>query len=337
MSCYIPAGGKLNANKLEGPAFFKSYIEYLHVIRNLTDDTVLSYYLQLRLFLRFLKCQDEGGDITEERLKATSIDDMTFSMIERVEAEDIYNFLSFSKSVLQNDARSRSLKISTIKSFFSYFYNVTDQLPKDPASKIELPKLDRPVPRYLTLDECEKLLKSISGRNVERDYCIILLLLSCGMRISEMVKLNLNDIHEDNLLLHGKGRKERVVYLNSACVSAIRSYLRVRATYKNIIDRQALFVTEQAGKRITTRRIEQIVQNALTRADLSGKGISPHKLRHTAATLMYQSGAADILKLQQILGHEEIATTELYTHLEQTDIKDAMLHSPIGGLLSSDE
>ena len=172
------------------------------------------------------------------------------------------------------------------------------------------------------------MLDTVDGPYAARDFCILLLLVTCGMRVSELVKLDLDDIRDDKLRLQGKGRKERFVYLNDACLNAITAYLRERATYPIITDKNAMFISRNKGSRISVRRVQQIVEKALRKAGLAGKGLSTHKVRHTAATLMYQSGAANVLELKEILGHTSISTTELYTHVDDEQLRQAMKHSP---------
>lgn len=328
MSTYVDPTAKFSFNDLEAPSYLRDYLNYLAVIENFTDNTISSYYIQVRIFLRFIKCRVDGGEITRERLEQTSIADIPFSVIELITTDDIYDYLAFAGTELHNEAAARSMKLTVLRSFFGYLVRVARTLPQDVTYDIVTPKKDHPMPRYLALDEAYKVLDTVDGPYAARDYCILLLLLSCGMRVSELVKIDLNDIQDDKLRLQGKGRKERFVYLNDACVDAIVAYLKERLAYPKIADKNALFISRNKGSRMSVRRVQQIVEKALKDAGLAGKGLSTHKLRHTAATLMYQTGAANVLELKEILGHASVSTTELYTHVDDEQLRQAMKQSP---------
>lgn len=337
MSTYVSVNEKLNINSLEAPTYLRDYLNHLSVISNNTDHTVSNYYIQIRLFLRFVKCRIEGGDIDRERLMKTSIADIPFSVVQLITVDDIYDFLSFSASELNNESGARSLKLTALRSFYSYFVNVTRTLPHDLTKDVVAPKKEKSMPKYLSLDESYRLLDAVDGDHSARDYCMILLLLSCGMRVSELVKINLNDVQDDKLKLRGKGRKERYVYLSGACIKAIEDYMKERAAYPAISDKEALFISRNKGARLSVRRVQQIVEANLKKAGLADRGLSTHKLRHTAATLMYQTGAANVLELKEILGHESISTTELYTHVDDEQLRQTMKRSPFSGAVRGAE
>ena len=328
MSTYVDPTSKFSTAGLEAPPYLHDYLNYMSVIENFSDNTICSYYLQIRMFLRFIQCRIYGGAIDRDRLEQTSIADIPLSVIEHLSPEDIYDYLAFAATELHNESGARALKLTALRSFFGYLVKVARILPYDITNDIVSPKKAKNVPRYLSLDESYRLLETADGRYAARDFCILLLLVTCGMRVSELIKLDLDDIQDDKLRLQGKGRKERYVYLNNACVNAITAYLRERAAYPIITDKNAMFISRNKGSRISVRRVQQIVEKALRKAGLAGKGLSTHKLRHTAATLMYQSGAANVLEIKEILGHASVSTTELYTHVDNEQLRQAMKHSP---------
>ena len=203
-----------------------------------------------------------------------------------------------------------------------------NRLPANPTENISLGSPARALPKYLTRDEAVTLLSNIQSDFYERDYCILTLFLNCGMRLAELVTIDMGDFRDDTIRIVGKGSKERLVYLNDACLDALQRYKKVRTSLPNLVDRDALFVSKRTGKRLSARRIEQIVARCLQSAGLSGRGFSPHKLRHTAATLMYQGGV-DMLALKEILGHENVSTTQIYTHINREQLKKAVAASPL--------
>ena len=237
-------------------------------------------------------------------------------------------------NVLGNNASSRSRKISSIRALYKYLTTKTNYLEENPAKNLDTPSMRKSVPKYLTLGESIELLASIQDESpavTARDYCMITLMLNCGMRVSELVGINLEDIRDNTLRLLGKGNKERMVYLNDACLSAIENYLKFRKQPEGGPDKNALFLSSQ-HRRMTTRRVEQIVAKYLKACGLDGRGYSPHKLRHTAATLMYQHGGVDIRALKEILGHANIGTTEIYTHISDRMIEEAANASPLSSV-----
>ena len=218
--------------------------------------------------------------------------------------------------------------MSALKGFFNYMCTQVGKLSINPTESISLGAPKKTLPKYLTADESIQLLKNIQSDFYERDFCIITLFLNCGMRLTELVTINLGDFRDDTIRITGKGSKERLVYLTPACLDALEHYTAARASLPNLSDKQALFVSQKTGKRLSARRVEQIVARCLQSAGLSGRGFSPHKLRHTAATLMYQGGV-DMLALKEILGHESVSTTQIYTHINRQQLRAAVNASPL--------
>lgn len=236
------------------------------------------------------------------------------------------NFLSSERG---NGSATRSRKVSSLRSFFKFLTNKTGKLKVNPVEELETPKLKKSLPKYLTLEQSMELLSKVEGKTKERDYCILVLFLNCGMRLSELVGLNLYDIHltGPTVKITGKGNKERIVYLNDACLDAINKYLKVRPK-EGLIDKNALFISGQR-KRISPKTVQYLVKKYLAEINLGGPGYSAHKLRHTAATLMYQHGHVDIRVLKDILGHENLGTTEIYTHISSDQMANAANANPL--------
>jgi len=345
MSTYInnDTGHHFNIHKLPAPEFLKEYLNYILAIENLTVRTVDNYYILLRGFLSWAHLRFIGEELTGESIESCNIEEMKFKEIEVLNTQDIHSYLSFAKDVLDNSDASRSYRLTAVKSLYKYYVKTNPRLEKDPAEDIPSPKRAKVLPKYLTEDECVKLLIACGQDNDKhlfvraRDYCMITFMINCGMRLSELIGINVSDISfaDNSLRLFGKGRKERVVYLNEACREAVRSYMEERSKVKNIDLTPALFVSDRTGKRITQRRVQQILDEKLETAGLGDRNFSPHKLRHTAATLMYQNGE-DVLVLKEILGHENISTTQIYTHLGNTQVRDAMEHSPLAKFKKED-
>lgn len=310
----------MNIDKTQNPKFLNDYLMYISVTKGLSPRTVNEYYFDIRLFLRYLVMMDKGLEDSKV-LEELSIKDITIERINKVKLEDFYNYLYYIQRERDNNARSRGRKVSALKSLFKYLYKNVGLIDQNPADKIELPVQKKSLPKYLQLDECQKLLDSLNRHSSARDYCIIVLFLNCGMRLSELVGIDITDISFEEMRMRvlGKGNKERYVFLNKACISAINAYLAVRK--KSETDCKALFLSSR-GTRISKRRVQQIVETALKDADLGNRGLSTHKLRHTAATLMYTYGGADMMTLKEILGHESTSTTEIYTHISNDSLRN---------------
>ena len=310
------------------PEVLTEFLFYMETIRNRSKKTIDGYYVDLRTFFRFLLL-DRGLAPADKEFSEIQIGSVNLDLVRIVTSMDIYNYLHFVTRELDNRSATRARKISALRSFFNYLTAKTGALADNPMKNIDVPSLRKSMPKYLALDEAQELLAAPEGPHSTRDYCILTLFLNCGMRLSELVGINESDIKEDSVRLLGKGNKERIVHLNPACRAALDAYLleknQTAYTHK---DPKALFLS-RTGSRITNRRVEQIVEENLKRSGLSGKGYSPHKLRHTAATLMYQYGDADMLALKEILGHEHVSTTEIYTHIANKQLSDTLDASPL--------
>ncbi|MEA4911451.1 MAG: tyrosine-type recombinase/integrase [Oscillospiraceae bacterium] len=310
------------------PPVLSQFLFYLETIRNVSPRTVNGYYIDLRLFFRYLMLSrghcDRATPIDEVR-----IDGVTIKDIRAVTTMEVYEYLHFVMDERENNPNTRARKVSSLRSYFKYLTIKTHQLEVDPVKDIEVPSLRKSLPKFLSLEESLALLDSVDGEFEARDYCILTLFLNCGMRLSELVGINLSDIREDTIRIVGKGNKERIVYLNDACRAALKNCITARnaRSYKNK-DENALLLS-RTGSRLTGRRVEQIVDEYLEKAGLAGRGYSAHKLRHTAATLMYRHGNVDILAIKEILGHEHVSTTEIYTHISDDKLRDAASASPL--------
>lgn len=308
------------------PLIIVRYLDYLSAIKNKSELTVLEYASDLRMFFRYLK-QTKGFCDKNLPLEEIGISDLTDDFIFKVTLNDAYAFLSYCRNVRNNNTNARARKAVAIKRFYRYL-EVNGHIEKSPVMHLESPQTKRALPRYLTLEQSIALLDSVEGKFKERDYCILTLFLNCGLRLSELIGINLSHIKDDNTLrVLGKGNKERTVYLNAACVAAISDYMKVRPA-DGLKDRDALFISNQK-KRISRQSVQKIVEGCLERSGLAGMGFSTHKLRHTAATLMYQYGDVDPLQLKEILGHENLSTTEIYTHVHSEQLREAVNSNPL--------
>ena len=320
----------MNKNNLNScPEYLRSFLYYMETILNRSPRTVDGYYVDLRLYLKFLWCKNKGLPFDTEDV---DISEVPLEYVKKATLGDIYEYLHYVSSERSNNPKTRARKVSSLRRFYKYCTVKAGLFEDDPTKELEIPSLKKSLPKYLTLEESYELLHNVVTPDKERDYCILILFLSCGMRLSELVGINLSDIRRTSdgvsLRLLGKGNKERIVYLNDACVSAIDSYLAVRGKdKKEIKDKDALFIG-RTGSRLTGRRVEQITERILRDNGLSGRGLSPHKLRHTAATMLYQHSNVDILVLKELLGHANVGTTEIYTHLSNKELKKAADNSP---------
>ncbi len=316
------------ASYKEFPQIVREYLFYTQTIKGRSERTVQAYAVDLKTFFRYLNVRKKlvSENIPFEEIEIQNID---LDLLRQVTLTDLYEFLHFVSTERNNSAVTRSRKVSSLKSFFHYLTQKKNLLDVDPTLELEVPNVKKSLPKYLSLEQCLELLQNVEGDYQERDYCMITLFLNCGMRLSELVKINLNDISDQTVRLLGKGNKERIVYLNEACRSALGKYLSVRNSHPvQPAHRNALFLTRR-GSRIGARRVQQIIDENLKRAGLEQYGFSTHKLRHTAATLMYQYGNVDIRVLQDILGHANLGTTEIYTHISSKQMEDAVQSSPL--------
>lgn len=338
MSTYINPlhPGRNNAYD-DCPELVREYLKYSESIRGLSPRTVNAYYIDLRTFFKFLVFHRGGASIDsapdDDGLETIEIKHLDLSFIQKIDKAEVYDFLYYVTRERANAAATRARKLSSLRGFFRYLTNKTGKLERNPVDDIETPKLKKRLPKYLTLEESKELLNNIQSDFFERDYCIITLFLNCGMRLTELVGININDVKDDTLRVIGKGNKERTVYLNEACIAAISLLMQARAKLPKLLPgEKAMFVSRKTGKRLSARRVQQLVTACLRAAGLDDKGYSVHKLRHTAATLMYQYGHVDMLALKEILGHADVSTTQIYTHLNTQQLKQAAAASPLSGI-----
>lgn len=316
------------------PVAVNEFTTYCAVIKNRSKNTVDEYEHDLLTFFRYYEAQKKNLPLDDETLCDMDISNITIDDISKITTEDVLKFLAYTKDDRDNSAVTRARKLSSIKSFFKYLVTVKRYFEKNPAADIEGPKKPATLPKFLTLDESIALLDAVQNdvENPyrERDYCIITLFLNCGMRLSELTGISLPDMDAElrSLRVIGKGNKERIVYLNEACADAIRKYIAVRGRYGEIKEKNALFISRN-HRRISNQMVQKIVYKYLDMAGLGNRNYSVHKLRHTAATLMYQTGKVDVRVLKDILGHEQLNTTQIYTHVSDKGMEDAMKQNPL--------
>lgn len=321
------------------PQILREFLVYHETIKGQSQLTISEYYLDLRMFLRFIKLMRNDMPMNTD-LDSINIKDVDLNFIRNIDTSEVFDFLSY----LANDralnpestvtdygisASARARKLSAIKSFYKYLTVRTKQLSENPVAELEYPKLRKSLPKYLTMEQSAALLKSVSGPNEKRDYAILMLFLNCGIRRSELVGLNINDVYEDRIRVIGKGNKERFVYFGSACRKAIDAYL-IERKEKVLSDNRALFGSRD-NNRISVTAVHRLVKKALLQAGLDPDQYSAHKLRHTAATMML-SGGVDVKTVQEVLGHENLNTTQIYTHIENTELKVAAEANPLSKL-----
>ncbi len=318
----------MNLHRDENPAFLNDYLIYLDLNRGRSQRTVGEYYQDICRFLRWLTAPKGIDPDTVE------ITNVQLDALRKVNVITLYDYIRYLRDERGNTPRSVARRMSAVRSLFRYLTRTKGVLEQDPCQNLELPSADKPLPHFLTLRESERLLETADSRpdssEALRDYCILTLFLNCGFRLSELVGMNIGDVDffERQVRVLGKGNKERFVYLNDACLSVLHEYIHSRENPPE--EPKALFLSRN-HRRISRRRVQQIVENALQAAGLSGKGLSTHKLRHTAATLMYQHGGTDTRTLRDILGHKSIATTEIYTHLADEQRQAAIDNNPLAG------
>lgn len=315
------------------PILLQDYLNYMLTIKGRSMLTVKEYYYDLKRFLKYIIMRKNlFGYNLNSNIDLIPISNIKKHDINDIDITDLHAYISYCDNNFSDSTKTKARKISSIKSFFNYLYNTVELINKNPAEKMELPKLQKRNPIYLTLNESEKLLHAIKSEqndfNRARDLCIILIFLTCGLRISELTGINIDSMKEDKLSVIGKGNKERIVFLNDNCLYAIKKYLELRPISKNT---NALFLSMQK-RRISNRTIQLRLKKYIKISGLDPKLYTPHKLRHTAATLMYKYGNVDIRTIQSILGHTSVATTQIYTHLDDEDIKLGISKNPISKL-----
>lgn len=315
-----------NINDFEMFPVLQDFLSYMLTIKGKSQNTVQVYFYDLRVFFRFMKLHRNLAD-KETEFENISITDIDLDFIKTITLSDLYAFLAFASNNRDNSSYARARKVASLKSFFKYVTLKAKLLDTNPAAELESPKILKRLPRYLNVEESKQLLNSIDGQFSERDYAIITIFLNCGLRLSELVGINLNNIKGTSLNVIGKGNKERSIPLNQACIKALEAYMRVRPA-NGVKDRNALFLSERK-QRISKESVQKIVKKYIKAAGLDPDRYSTHKLRHTAATLMYKYGHVDIRSLQELLGHESISTTQIYTHLDSNQLRTAVESNPL--------
>ena len=326
------------------PQILRDFLTYHENIKGQSPRTISEYYLDLRMFLRFVRLMRNDMPMNTP-LEDIPIKDIDLAFVGSITTSEVFDFLSylandrplnpdsvFTEYGIETSARSR--KLSAIKSFYKYLTVRTKQLQENPVADLEYPKLRKSLPKYLTISQASALLQAVSGQNAKRDYAILMLFLNCGIRRSELVGLNISDVYEDRIRVVGKGNKERFVYFGSSCRKAIDAYMAER-TKMVLTDNRALFGSRN-GNRISVTAVHRLVDKALLKAGLDTTQFSAHKLRHTAATMML-SGGVDVKTVQEVLGHENLNTTQIYTHIENTELKLAAEANPLSKLDFSED
>ena len=326
------------------PQLLRDFLIYHETIKGQSPLTISEYYLDLRMFFRFMKLIRNDMPI-HTRLDDINIKNVDLNFIRSITTSDVLDFLSYlaSDRTANPDSTApeygiapaaRARKLSALKSFYKYLTVRTKLLSENPVADLDYPKLRKSLPKYLTMEQSAALLQAVSGANQKRDYAILMLFLNCGIRRSELVGLNLSDVYEDRIRVVGKGNKERFVYFGASCRKAIDIYLAER-NKKVLTDNRALFGSRN-GNRISVEAVHRLVKKALLKAGLDATQFSAHKLRHTAATMML-SGGVDVKTVQEVLGHENLNTTQIYTHIENTELKIAAEANPLSKLDFSDD
>ncbi len=315
----------INYNEL--PSVARDFLAYMETIRNKSPNTISEYYYDLRIYFAFIL-----KNVYESK---EPINTITPKQLEEVSLSDLYSFMTYLARERHSSSRTRARKVATLKSFYKYMQTKAKIISKNNVSELDSPKIIKDLPKYLDLEESKRLLQVIGGKNRERDYAIITLFLNCGLRISELVNIDIDRIKNDTITILGKGNKERTIYLNKASLYSIKNYLLVRPV-DGVKDPNALFISN-LKQRISRKTVHIIVKKNLEKAGLDTKKYSAHKLRHTAATLMYRYGQVDIRTLQKILGHESISTTEIYTHVDNMQLREATEKNPLANIIGDEK
>lgn len=326
----------MRGDRLISSNLVDDFLDYMKSTKGSSDNTVKEYYYDLRVFVRFIKKRknlvDESIDFND-----IAIEDISPEVLESVTKQDIYAYNAFLERERKISNRSKFRKISSVRSFYNYLYAKIEVIKKNPIIDIDMPKIEKTLPVYLTLDQSLNLLKTIEKSKIKalykkRDYAIVTLFLNCGMRLSELSAINISHLKDDNTLkVIGKGNKERTIYLNEASVYAVNEYLKFRPQIKD----DALFLSMRE-QRMSNRSIQHMIEKHMKNSGLDTNKYSVHKLRHTAATLLYQYGNADIRSLQEILGHESVNTTEIYTHVNKKSLKKLVESNPLSKVREED-
>lgn len=316
----------------QSPMIIREFLGYTETIKGRASHTADEYFIDLRTFFRFMK-RSRGLIAADVSFDTVPIDDIDLDFIRTITLTDIYEYMNYLRQERSNSNKTRARKTTSLRMFFKYLTDNTHQLKDNPMRAVDIPKTAKTLPRYLTLEQSKELLNAAATSDSEfpeRDYCMLTLLLNCGLRRAELAAINLQDIRSDNTIrIHGKGNKQRVIFLNAACQEALQAYLAVRPR-DGVRDREALFLS-RLKQRISLQGVHYVVKRYLQQVQ-GAEDLSTHKLRHTAATMMYQYGHVDIRVLQELLGHENLGTTEIYTHLTDQQIQDAVDSNPLSGV-----
>lgn len=312
--------------RTDAPPLIREFLVYHETIQGHSRQTIDEYYLDLRSFFRFLKQSRKlvPADLPVDEIP---IDDVALPLVRSVTLKDVYDYMGFLSRDRRLNNASRARKAATLRSFYKYLTNKAKLMDVNPVQELDPPRLKKTLPKYLNLNESVNLLESVEGQNAVRDFCILTLFLNCGLRISELVGLNKTDVRGDQLRVLGKGNKERILYLNDSCQKALQDWI-VERDMLTLDNENALFVTKQNRKRITRAAVHKLVKKHLADAGLDSTQYSAHKLRHTAATLMLQNGV-DVRTLQEVLGHDHLNTTQIYTHVDNESLRAAAKASPL--------
>jgi site-specific recombinase XerD len=312
----------------ELPVFARDFLAYMDTIKNCSENTVKEYFYDLRMFLRFLDMHKNKNTLPFDEI---NVEELSIKTIKDTTLSDLYAYMTYLSRNRGMSSRSRARKAAAVKSFYKFMLTKSKVIVINPAQELEAPRLSKELPRYLSLEEAKKLLSSIDGRYRTRDFAIVVIFLNCGLRVSELVGINIKHIRDnDTLVVRGKGNKDRTIYLNDACLFAISNYLSVRPK-PSPNDPDALFLSMR-GTRISRKTVHYMLKKYFLKAGLDAEKFSAHKLRHTAATLMYRHGGVDIRALQSILGHKSISTTEIYTHVNNEKIREAIESNPLSNV-----
>lgn len=312
--------------RTDAPPLIREFLVYHETIQGHSRQTIDEYYLDLRSFFRFLKQSRKlvPADLPVDEIP---IDDVALPLVRSVTLKDVYDYMGFLSRDRRLNNASRARKAATLRSFYKYLTNKAKLMDVNPVQELDPPRLKKTLPKYLNLNESVNLLESVEGQNAVRDFCVLTLFLNCGLRISELVGLNKTDVRGDQLRVLGKGNKERILYLNDSCQKALQDWI-VERDMLTLDNENALFVTKQNRKRITRAAVHKLVKKHLADAGLDSTQYSAHKLRHTAATLMLQNGV-DVRTLQEVLGHDHLNTTQIYTHVDNESLRAAAKASPL--------
>ena len=321
------------------PPIMREYASNLEYVKGQSVKTICEYLLDIRTFFRFMKVRDDIDSYDMASFEKINISDLSIETIASVTPAIIYEFLIYTRNSRENNTTTRMRKISALRSFYKYVHDKQHYIDHNPTLEIDPPKKAKTLPKFLTLEESVRLLETIKSDNlsktVTRDYAIAVLFLNTGMRLSELVGLNLTSFDSElkTVKVLGKGNKERIIYLNNAAKDAVKAYLKIRLDPRFITTSdKALFLSERQT-RISNKTVQWMIHKYFELSGFGDRGFSVHKLRHTAATLMYQSGAVDIRVLKDVLGHEQLNTTQIYTHLTDSNLESAVVANPLANVI----